>query len=370
MINLELKMHIHIYDLPTLATAGIALLMALNFLIRKPEFRHQVLGTLFLCGGHLQFILYLVHSENIFSYPHIFFFEIPLFFMIGPLQYFFVLSILDIKHSWKKKDILHFLPSILSLLYIAPLIILGNEEKKLKIRAIFSEASGLIDRIVPILAITAIVLYLIYIMIKILPSIRQETGNKKKLLWFTFFFFLMVLSLSIAGVSVIILNFSSMKYISFCISIFIIAQFIFSQRYPYLIQYTSIKDTKKEYSKSHLETMDISSLGEQINYLMEEEKFFCDEDLTLSRLSQALEITTHQLSQFLNEHHGKNFNTFINSYRIKESKTMLLEEPTRNALSIALAAGFNSYSAFFNAFKKEEGISPAEFRKKHQLIDS
>ena len=99
---------------------------------------------------------------------------------------------------------------------------------------------------------------------------------------------------------------------------------------------------------------------------MEEEKIYCDEDLSLSRLSKALEITMHQLSQFLNEHHGKNFNSYINSYRIWEAKNYLKEEPARNALSIAYAIGFNSYSAFFSAFKKEEGMSPADFRKNHQ----
>lgn len=239
----------------------------------------------------------------------------------------------------------------------------GKRSQSFKIRKIFSDSPDRIDHILPALAILNIIIYLVIIIVRFYPSFRQHNRNQKRLLWFLLFFILLIVSLSIAGLSIIATNFSSMKFISFFISIFIIAQFIFTQRYPYLVQYTTIPQQKKEYSKSHLETLDISSLQEQLRYLMEEEKFFCDEDLSLSRLSQALEITPHQLSQFLNEHHQKNFNTYINSYRIEEAKNILLEEPTRNALSIAFATGFNSYSAFFNAFKKQENISPAEYRK-------
>jgi len=99
--------------------------------------------------------------------------------------------------------------------------------------------------------------------------------------------------------------------------------------------------------------------------IMEEEKFFCDEDLSLSRLSEALGLTRNQLSQFLNTHYKKNFNNYINAYRIEEAKKIIVEEPARQILSIALAVGFNSYSSFHSTFKKMTGHSPADFRKKY-----
>ena len=109
--------------------------------------------------------------------------------------------------------------------------------------------------------------------------------------------------------------------------------------------------------------MDLGKIDNQLKIIMEEEKFYCDEDLTLKRLSEALEISTHQLSEFLNGYYKMNFKNFINSYRIKEAKILLSEQPGRNTLSIAFAAGFNSYTTFYYQFKKKEGMSPNDFRR-------
>ena len=135
------------------------------------------------------------------------------------------------------------------------------------------------------------------------------------------------------------------------------------QKYPNLFLYGTLIENKK-LKGSYLKKIDVTNLERELKSLMEEENFYCDEDLTLNRLSDALEITPHLLSEFLNNYYNKNFNSFINEYRIKESKKILIEEPQRNTLSIAYAVGFNSYTSFYTAFKKINGSTPADFRKK------
>jgi AraC-like DNA-binding protein len=110
------------------------------------------------------------------------------------------------------------------------------------------------------------------------------------------------------------------------------------------------------------EGLNAEELNKKIEIMMDEDELFCDEELSLGRFSHALEISSHQLSAFLNDHYGKNFNAFINAYRIRFACDQIVSDPAMSILSIAFASGFNSYSAFFTAFKKETGLSPREYK--------
>jgi len=75
-------------------------------------------------------------------------------------------------------------------------------------------------------------------------------------------------------------------------------------------------------------------------------------------------MTSHQLSELLNARIGRSFNNFVNEYRVEEACRMLIEEEHRSVVSIGVAVGFNSNSAFYKAFSNIKGISPARFRKR------
>ncbi len=60
---------------------------------------------------------------------------------------------------------------------------------------------------------------------------------------------------------------------------------------------------------------------------------------------------------------GLNYNNYVNGYRVQEAMDMLLHDPARSVLSIAYDAGFNSKSAFYDAFARINGCSPVEYRK-------
>ncbi len=66
------------------------------------------------------------------------------------------------------------------------------------------------------------------------------------------------------------------------------------QRNPYLVQYGTIPVKKKNEGLSHLTNVDIINLKNNLKIIMEEERLYCDEDLSLPRLSDVLEVTPHQ----------------------------------------------------------------------------
>ena len=89
-----------------------------------------------------------------------------------------------------------------------------------------------------------------------------------------------------------------------------------------------------------------------------------DAELSLGSLAEALEMSSHELSRVINVGLGKNFNDFINEYRIREV-TQKMQDPAYDRmtlLGIALDSGFNSKTTFNRAFRQLTGKSPAEYK--------
>ncbi|MCP4151075.1 MAG: helix-turn-helix domain-containing protein [bacterium] len=102
--------------------------------------------------------------------------------------------------------------------------------------------------------------------------------------------------------------------------------------------------------------------------LMTEEKLYLDPNITVGKLAKRLNVSKEHISQSINKGLYMNFNKFLNKYRIEDAKQML-KDPKKNQyvlLKIAHDVGFNSKSTFNAAFKKITGISPSEYKKKHQ----
>ena len=75
-------------------------------------------------------------------------------------------------------------------------------------------------------------------------------------------------------------------------------------------------------------------------------------------------MKSHDLSQLLNDSLGQNFSEFINGYRIKEAERLLTSDNEDiKVIEVAYQCGFNTKTAFYNSFRKKNGVSPLLFRK-------
>ena len=101
-----------------------------------------------------------------------------------------------------------------------------------------------------------------------------------------------------------------------------------------------------------------------INYITAEQPFL-DSELSLRSLAEKIEIHPNQLSWLLNESIGKNFNEFINHYRVEAFKKLAKDPKNSHITLIGLAydSGFNSKTVFNTYFKKETGLTPKQFLK-------
>jgi AraC-like DNA-binding protein len=120
-------------------------------------------------------------------------------------------------------------------------------------------------------------------------------------------------------------------------------------------QSSPITDEKREILKNQM-----------IDYI-ETERVFLQKDLTIYDVAKALNTNSNYISNILNNMLDCNFVTFINSYRIDEAKKIVVSKDYSNYTIEAISeiVGFNSKSAFNNAFKNRVGITPSDYKKQN-----
>lgn len=110
-------------------------------------------------------------------------------------------------------------------------------------------------------------------------------------------------------------------------------------------------------------------LIEHIAALMEEEKLYREMGFSRKIMAQRLEVGEHVISHAINQHFGKNFNEYVNHYRVEEAKERLQQEHTPITV-IAFEVGFSSIASFNRVFRQLHGMSPTQHRQQSQQISS
>jgi AraC-like DNA-binding protein len=105
---------------------------------------------------------------------------------------------------------------------------------------------------------------------------------------------------------------------------------------------------------------------ERVELLMTKEKVYLSRFFNLNALAEEIAISPNYLSKIINTHAKVNFSDYVNAYRVAFAKDMLETKEFENykMLSIALEAGFNSKSSFYNAFSKLTGVTPGQYKVK------
>lgn len=100
----------------------------------------------------------------------------------------------------------------------------------------------------------------------------------------------------------------------------------------------------------------------RIKQAMDEQMLFKETSFTITKLAATLSVPEQRLRTTINKKLGfRNFNQFLNYYRIKEATQQLSisEEPIAK---IAMEVGYNSLSSFNKSFKESHGMPPREYR--------
>lgn len=126
----------------------------------------------------------------------------------------------------------------------------------------------------------------------------------------------------------------------------------------------------RKYAKSGLSDSKLLQLKDKLERIMSGDLVYLQADLTLPTLAERVGCSVNHLSQVINSGFNVSFFEYLNQYRIKHATKLLLNGDGRDGaiLNIAFTVGFNSNSAFYSAFRKHVGRTPAQYRREHAIL--
>lgn len=368
------------------ATAqGLFLGCVLLFLKRGNRLANGLLASLVLLYSLWMAEFAAYFTRYLYEVPHLMFVTVGFPLLFGPLLLFYVETLAGKRKVIKRRDSWHFIPFVLHTLYYFPFFLQSSEAKRLGLQQLQNveappsfSASFFLNESIKFLFLLA---YLVFVYRAYRPFGREGStlmlsslGNRwlKQLLLALGLFLLFDLS------HLLSLSLFHYDYL-FGMAKAVLLSGTFA---IYYLGYSTLRQPeittgvlederpKKSYQKSSLKPSQAQQYLDQLLHKMEKEQIYLQEDLKLNHLAVELDISTHHLSQVLNEHLGKSFSDFINTYRIKHAQALLVNPAYQQhtILSIAFDSGFSNKASFNAAFKKYTGQTPSAFRKGHQVV--
>ena len=101
-------------------------------------------------------------------------------------------------------------------------------------------------------------------------------------------------------------------------------------------------------------------LFERVSAMMEN-GLYTHKGLTIAELATTLGTNTKYISSCINTGAGCSFLDYVNGYRVRYAKKMMLENQSVRISEVAEASGFASESSFYRNFKAATGLTPNEW---------
>lgn len=353
------------------------LLSIVLFTSRKGNHTSNKFLALFLILASIILATFVLEYNNFYEiYPRLYFLKAHIFFLLGPVFYFYVKSLTSLSFKFSYKVLFHLLPFIAFFLIIFPFYLQDHESMMLVVKTpenLQNREVSFSDLILQVILKGYYLAYLIFSLLYLNSTQNNSTStNIKKYKWLKK---LIIVILFTASLSIIIDFFpksiSRDVYTPFITTVVLLFMGYLGLRQSEIFSEMEIKKKNKKYNKSTLTEEKAEGIYLNILHIMGTEKYFSDSNISLPKLAKKMDISSHHLSQVINEKFNQNFFNFINMYRIEEAKKLLAESGTNklNITQIAYGVGFNSTSAFNSAFKKLTGSNPQKYKNQINKIN-
>lgn len=328
----------------------------------------------------------------------------PLFFLSGPLFYFFIRGLLDEHYEFTDKDLVHLMPFFLNMIILMPYLFkpvehkLEMAENSLQNLSYYMNLSLVFlptwfNTLIRIVFITSYIVWSIVILNRAYKDrIREMSGAVRKQFISNYRWLNLI---AYASLMLILLHLGLVMYFRFDPTMDFMSQMeddnlflvsvVVNSVFPLIILFNpgilfgmptnkilnpiikrKLTDIEGEQSYSVLEAIDevktyndyFDALSKKLMLYVQEKKPYLDPDFNSDKLSKVLQVPLHHIHFCVKYYFGKSCKKMITELRVKHFISLMmpgLKNDEEAIKSLVYDTGFNSYKAFLKAFKKVEG---------------
>lgn len=272
--------------------------------------------------------------------------------LIGPLIYLYTISYIKDKLPAGIKLYKHFI--MVALFFIAFLVIQLNRNFSGELAETTSKAFSIFVYVSDTICWIMIIPYIISSLLLFIKA-RKKYSRKPQIKWLQVYFsctlFLLILGMPMSYIQ-------NGKLLGVYLPILTLIYYI--TLFWQSISTSKIFTLESPLTLPHESSEEFSA----ILIFFEKNKPHTNQDLTIEMLAEQMGVPKNSLSQLINNQLGMNFFELVNSYRVKEAQKLILNSTFQNYTidAIAKESGFKSRTSFYEAFKKQTGMTPTEFK--------
>lgn len=365
-------------------------LFSLFLLIKNRKNQAVTLFNLTILGLSLYVMAhYFTNSENSSFMAAILFNHFtPMYLMIGPFFYLFILIKLKIINKFRRVDLLHFIPSLIHLISIIPYFFMPWIEKvnlveqiyinpkvqeSLNINMFFTTKFNYIFRMLHFISYCIISLILTQLKNKTTPPHNKvQLISLKKIttifISLTVIYFIHIIVILVGGAYKtkfldIIIYLDVILFVALIFEIIKYPELLFSNKKFKSSYIQNSPFFTREVNKNLIPESTYINIETKINNMKKNRDLLIDPDTNFDVFANEINENKYHIRLYLKSN-GLSFMKLKNEIRVKEAIKYLESEDHLKLDYIAKKSGFNSPSNFYKIFKNITGYTPSEYENK------
>ncbi len=333
-----------------------------------------------------------------------------LFYLTGPLFFWYIRSVLTDKSRLRRSDLWHLLPAFIYLISVIPYILLSWDEKLVNAALLASDIgnlkyirTSLLYSVIPPglvfisrpLLVTGYAIGSTVIFIRWLKNRKNRTVLSHQhymIPWLTVllgFVFILTISHLIAMTEAYLSHnlklFFTLRLLHLFSGIGLTGLLISQLFFPSILYGMPripgaspartppvpnpvpgpelLSRVPEDPPKPGFEADYMKQIGSKMDQCMQELQPYLQNDCNLAYMAKVTGIPAHHLAYYFREEQRQPFNEYRNLWRVQHAKKLIREGKTKELTleAIGLLSGFSTRNTFYTAFRKTEGSPPSAF---------